>query len=870
MAKGKKIPKSGATAAIWAKEKGNEAFKASKWVGAVQRYAEAEKISPTNPVYPSNLSAALFEMGDYGSCAAAILRACSRLDFEQDATLAARLSARLGRSLAQAAAAGSYIHPTEQIERIEKAGTEPAPWLMWRALAPSAARELEVEAARKCLLDLPILKQVPSARCEYFVISHDDVKSMLSTSSDFDARDATDTIELPRLPNQRLASLAFFYGGVGDARHAFGTLIGLHEASHEMTPAQRDAFRVHITLLDIKEHALARDLVVMFLLSKIMACTDTLQKLELQVTVFYLYTALIIPAYCHERLCDALAEIRVTLSQDPVHLLPWIRLDARSIHGIRSALDLWTNFPKRSTPNFMFEHEFSPEDDQNSPFHLQVEASWYAQTKTFLPPTELWDRHPEFSVSRELNGLKAKDRMRTAVTQIQKHWVVNPTLFDDPRKPDRDVLELIDGDTLSVVRQLAAFHKRHPSTPFRILRDSPAFGYVTGFFDSVIAALRALDGKIQLELIHGELQSELLRMRMQPASRLASNLPVSYTKMWLSNVPDYINGPMGTTLFVVPSLQDAESTTGANHLLSFPAFMEEPEAFSNTYAHLAGYEFPSYLGCRAIYMQMGDVTILAPLPLPRPNDTLAKREALKTWLVRVFLCTLINGRRNTTAKIITPNTLVTFMHLLIHLHRVGYPGHWLADFLQSVLANELVTNILPYTGVLPISLRHDWTGGRPDARLCLDPWVPDMEAIVARIRPALPFALALPASFLAPADVGRFSARVRCYPTAAALEPIAVLLFFDPSRVRLHEIRDWRAHLLAALRGEGRGKSTGIRVVSMDAMSWNEVSGEVWWRMSHARVEAMRAQNWRVVVYGTYECQIMSSDAAAATWTTAN
>jgi hypothetical protein len=68
-----------------------------------------------------------------------------------------------------------------------------------------------------------------------------------------------------------------------------------------MNTKQQDALKVHVTLLDIKEHALARDLVVVFLLSKIMTCTDTVEKLELQATVFYLYTALVMPQYCHRR-----------------------------------------------------------------------------------------------------------------------------------------------------------------------------------------------------------------------------------------------------------------------------------------------------------------------------------------------------------------------------------------------------------------------------------------------------------------------------------------------------------------------------------------------------------------------------------------
>ncbi|KAJ7452811.1 hypothetical protein FB451DRAFT_1373943 [Mycena latifolia] len=879
--------------AIRAKEKGNKAFKESNWFLATQRYQQAEQLDHANPVYPSNLSAALFEMGDYSACVAAILRSCSQLDFETNtnAALASRLSVRLAKSLSQAFAAGNPIPLTalsEQIDRIKKAGPATGPesnaWAMWHALALDPSHALQVEHARARLLKLPILKQVPETVCEYFTISHDDVKSMLDKSAELLPGAGEDAIYLGRLAHDQLSSLTFLLGGVGDARYVFGTLVGIHEASHRISPAQRDLLRVHITLLDIKEHALARDLVVLFILSKIMVSTDQTEKLELQATVFYVYTALVMPSYCHQRFCDAVAEMQAKISQDSENFLPWIRLDRGSVDQICAPLRLWTSLPKKSTSDFISRHQFSPNADevavftsrvtvyvltlwQNGRFKLLDEAKWYAQVKAFLPPAALWDRHPEFSVSRQLNAPNAKARVKTAGTQIRESWVVNPTLFDDPRQI---TMESVDRDTFGIVRQLAAFHKRHPVTPFNVLKDSPAFGYVTGFFDSVITAIRSLDGKFLLEFIHGDLLSELVRMRMYPSRRVELNLPVKYTKMWLSNVPDYTNGPMGTALFVVPSLQDTTSTVGANHLLSYPGFMAEPAAFSNTYAHLEGPAFPSYLGCRVVEMAPIDVTILAPLALPRPNAELAKREALKTWLIRVFLCTLVNGRRNRITKILTPSTLVAFMHLLIHLHKVGYPGHWLGDFLQNVLCNNLVTNILPYTAMLPISLGHDWTQGRPDARLRLQPWIPDLEAIVARIRPALPFAFALPPSFPVPTDIARFRAKIRPYEAASTPDPIASLLFFDAAKVRLRDIPDWQAYLSAVLRGEGPGRAADICVVSMDAIWWDEI-GEVWWRMSRARVTHMKkAGEWEVVIYGTHDHQIISSSAAAITWRETN
>lgn len=249
-----------------------------------------------------------------------------------------------------------------------------------------------------------------------------------------------------------------------------------------------------------------------------------------------------------------------------------------------------------------------------------------------------------------------------------------------------------------------------------------------------------------------------------------------------------------------------------------------------------------------------DVTSLVPLTLPRPNPDLAKREDLKIWLIRIFLCTLLTGKSSGMAKIISPKTLVAFIHLLVHLHKVGYPGHWLGDFLGTLLSNTLVTNILPYTDTLPISPRHEWTRDRPNAKLHLDPWIADMEAVVARIHPALPFALPLPAQFPAADDIGLYRASMYCYGEQTIYDPVAALLFFNPAKVRFSGQADFPRNILAILRGDGPCKATDICIVlTMEALRWDPGSrGEMQWRMSRARVARMKAEGWAVAIYGTH------------------
>lgn len=62
---------------------------------------QAEKADTSDPVYPSNLSAALYETGDYAGCVSAILRSWKLLSSQREdkRDLVVRLSNRLAKAL---------------------------------------------------------------------------------------------------------------------------------------------------------------------------------------------------------------------------------------------------------------------------------------------------------------------------------------------------------------------------------------------------------------------------------------------------------------------------------------------------------------------------------------------------------------------------------------------------------------------------------------------------------------------------------------------------------------------------------------------------------------------------------------------------
>lgn len=71
---------------------------------------QSEAVDPTDPVFPSNLSAAQYELGQYAECIKTIVRAWLLLKkaTEPKPDLALRLFNRLGKAMVQGVAEGSF------------------------------------------------------------------------------------------------------------------------------------------------------------------------------------------------------------------------------------------------------------------------------------------------------------------------------------------------------------------------------------------------------------------------------------------------------------------------------------------------------------------------------------------------------------------------------------------------------------------------------------------------------------------------------------------------------------------------------------------------------------------------------------------
>ena len=119
----------------------------------------------------------------------------------------------------------------------------------------------------------------------HFVVGHDDAQSL-----------ADDALMLESEGD----NLDFLFGGIGDARHFFATLIYLHNAEQRLDAAVRRVYR--FTLLDIVPHVIARDLVLLSLLEDLAEIPQGQKsdREQILLTIVYVYSAPVLPASIYD------------------------------------------------------------------------------------------------------------------------------------------------------------------------------------------------------------------------------------------------------------------------------------------------------------------------------------------------------------------------------------------------------------------------------------------------------------------------------------------------------------------------------------------------------------------------------------------
>jgi hypothetical protein len=104
-----------------------------------------------------------------------------------------------------------------------------------------------------------------------------------------------------------------------------------------------------------------------------------------------------------------------------------------------------------------------------------------------------------------------------------------------------------------------------------------------------------------------------------------------------------------------------------------------------------------------------------------------------------------------------PLNFMMFFRLLVRLHKIGYPAHWLSDVLTNFLNNRLHTTAR-YPRTSPLTIEES---GKihPHIHVDIAPFIPELSTLTAIWLAKLPFGISLALRIPHPSSIRRYTIR---------------------------------------------------------------------------------------------------------------
>eukprot|EP00578_Thalassiosira_sp_NH16_P030003 CAMPEP_0181080430 /NCGR_PEP_ID=MMETSP1071-20121207/2563_1 /TAXON_ID=35127 /ORGANISM="Thalassiosira sp., Strain NH16" /LENGTH=1044 /DNA_ID=CAMNT_0023161907 /DNA_START=65 /DNA_END=3199 /DNA_ORIENTATION=- len=190
----------------------------------------------------------------------------------------------------------------------------------------------------------PIRASLQDPYYEYYNFGHD-VSTSLLVHPKIDAQ----SIHLKDLTDDELSSLAVLFGGVGDGRHVFATLLDAHYQYTSLPSHQQEKFNIHITMNDISAQLLAKDILV-FVLAHEMGrlasdCNQAMKESEpffLGVVIMYMTLGHAMPSAVYAKMVERIKFFFTESSHnDFLKRFPWMQLSKHTWEGITHRMKAW-------------------------------------------------------------------------------------------------------------------------------------------------------------------------------------------------------------------------------------------------------------------------------------------------------------------------------------------------------------------------------------------------------------------------------------------------------------------------------------------------------------------------------------------------
>ncbi|KAJ3539009.1 hypothetical protein NMY22_g4929 [Coprinellus aureogranulatus] len=461
--------------------------------------------------------------------------------------------------------------------------------------------------------------------------------------------------------------------------------------------------------------------------------------------------------------------------------------------------------------------------------------------------------------------------------EIEETWKPNPTLFDNSAtehwKFSHNGYPVISSSPFDILRFYLDAAIYLPEVPNKLTLDTSAFAIMLQFFRLATQGMDELEDDLTVEFVAHDVTAGIAKLVNGDLGPRPAHFPKKFLRMWLNNVPDYTSGPLGSVVHLVPYLQESKySMTLSNCLLNCSSFANLNElCFNYTYCHaddmkdIFGVLYRDEKGTTFDEM---NISVIQRKSLF--SSTVSKKKLhdyLKLMFIR-FLCPPRSPQM--PFRIDEPGTLAYFHHLLFYLvQHAGCPAHWVAEVLQSIVDDKLVTDVIPYTGMLPIQPAAKNLRTASPRKVNLKPWRAELETILVSIKPMIPFSIILleDIASLTHKDIGTYTAGITStVENRFDISPFvktAGLVFYPPSAAEsdVSRVVARKVDLLDDL----KGTLPQVQFLSMQE-GLDVKKGVVSWRMRKGWYKRMVKEGWKMMVYVSNQAVTVTRPVDARMW----
>ncbi|KAK9415882.1 putative DUF4470 domain-containing protein [Seiridium unicorne] len=755
------------TAASAARDRGNALYRAGKLSAAETAYTEAARLAPKDPRPLSNLSAVKFEMGNYFGAAIFSEKALKLLQNDSDPALEQKIRVRLAKSYlyarkpAQAKTAVSGITAENDRRQLEHSIS---------AMEASDREQPDIKKLRVAVIErLPRFKFALQNEPEYFSVGHD----------------GADTLLDDRMADAVQDSYSFLLAGVGDARNVFATLAFISLMGLSKPPLLSKKF--HFTLLDIKPAVFARDL-LMFRLLLDAAKESSEKSSETLVTLSYLFAAQLMPDWSYARLQTAIKNLIGELQEPKADIMTRFYVDSTNRAQICHHLRNWQKPPQQWYGTSAFiqltqsqglsrrmktisEYGIEDEGHDQAPPGCETgspDVLGYEDLGVMLPHIHLLERYE----GRLLELFKRYSKKRTLANKqkldqyLEDQWKPNMTLidFDYEEKRQGKHMPLLDFTPHGTVSDLFA-HIPHLVAGEGVRGVLP---HLEGFFRLISGQLTRIWDQTTFEIVVDDMVNYLERAEYGLLHRgdyigslRPTTFPDRFDRIDMSNIPDYVGGPLTTFIHGIPILRSEKTSTMSSYVLRNTRLWTTHNKFLTEYLLLADRSriantFSATLTQASTTLEKAlDGTLIGgqgaimsqamswmrTSSKPLEWSKLMPRRDLERWLHAHFLkiCLPFPYATVFEDRIIRPPNLLAMFRLIAHLFKVGYPAHWLSDILVSLNTEEITTTARPPRSTVTDAA--EATAVYPFTVLSVRPFITEFRTLLSIWQRLLPFGL---------------------------------------------------------------------------------------------------------------------------------